>query len=387
MFPSDPENQVSDEWLGEDDDRTRVFDGGEPSLSEQSHRHCLGVVRGDNPGTRFPIDHAALEVGRASDADIRLRDPEVSSHHCRLELDGKDLWVEDLGSTNGTFVDGARISDRRMVAVGSTFQVGGHLFLHELLTEAEVDRSEALREDLRAAAGYVRSQLPAPWRDGPIRTEWRFEPCASLGGDAFGYDRLADGRFRFYLLDVCGHGTGPAMHSVSVHHCLAQRAEQPPMDIADPAQVLDGLNRAFPMHRHAGMYFTIWYGVFDPTSRRLVFASGGHPPAFLIAGARDRVTHLQTANPGIGLLADVSFTSTETLVPPRAEIVLYSDGAYEFRLEEGGPEWTVEELTEVAQAPPQPGIPEPDRIHQQVLETAGRTSLDDDCSILCIHLD
>jgi hypothetical protein len=57
-------------------------------------------------------------------------------------------------------------------------------------------------------------------RDGRVRTRWSFVPSASLGGDSFGYHWLDDDRLAIYLLDVCGHGVGPALLSVSVMNAL-----------------------------------------------------------------------------------------------------------------------------------------------------------------------
>ena len=52
--------------------------------------------------------------------------------------------------------------------------------------------------------------------------------------------------------------------------------------------MLAALNRAFPMEEHAGRFFTIWYGVYDRTSRKLSYASAGHPPAILLDDAATR---------------------------------------------------------------------------------------------------
>jgi sigma-B regulation protein RsbU (phosphoserine phosphatase) len=65
--------------------------------------------------------------------------------------------------------------------------------------------------------------------------------------------------------------------------------------MADPAEVLATLNAMFPMEDNAGMYFTMWYGVFDTLSRCLDFASAGHHPAYLVAGDRREAVPLKTA--------------------------------------------------------------------------------------------
>src|SRR6185295_11826605 len=95
---------------------------------------------------------------------------------------------------------------------------------------------QRLADELAEAAAYVRSLLPAPLA-GPIETEWCFHPGEQLGGDSFGYHWIDDNHFAIYLLDVCGHGVGAALLSVSVLNTL--RAQTlPGVDFRQPASVL-----------------------------------------------------------------------------------------------------------------------------------------------------
>jgi sigma-B regulation protein RsbU (phosphoserine phosphatase) len=68
-----------------------------------------------------------------------------------------------------------------------------------------------LNQELADAADYVRTILPKPITEGPIRTDWRFVPSTSLGGDAFGYHMVDENHFAIYLIDVSGHGVGAAL--------------------------------------------------------------------------------------------------------------------------------------------------------------------------------
>src|SRR5437762_952768 len=80
------------------------------------------------------------------------------------------------------------------------------------------------RIPLEKASRYIQSLLPAPLAEGPIRSDWVLVPCARLGGDAFGYKFLDERFFAIYLIDVSGHGTGAAMHAVSIINVLRQGA-------------------------------------------------------------------------------------------------------------------------------------------------------------------
>lgn len=150
------------------------------------------------------------------------------------------------------------------------------------------ESQEKLAAELAEAAAYVQSVLPAPIKQGAVTASWQFLPSSSLGGDAFGYGPERDGSFGICLLDVCGHGVGAALLSISVLNVI--RAESlPGVNFSDPAEVLGGLNNAFPMDKHGEMFFTAWCGIFDPGTRRMRFAAGGtRPPSWCRPTARPR---------------------------------------------------------------------------------------------------
>jgi len=111
---------------------------------------------------------------------------------------------------------------------------------------------QVLANDLATAASYVRSLLPPPQSLGAVRADWRFIPSAALGGDAFGYHDLDAETLAVYLLDVCGHGVGAALLSVSALNAIRSEA-LPQTDFHEPAAVLAALNKAFPMERQNDM--------------------------------------------------------------------------------------------------------------------------------------
>jgi len=74
-------------------------------------------------GSRHPITPGGLVVGRGTDADLRITDPGVSRRHVRFGLDGAQVSVRDLGSTNGMSVDGRRVEQATLRA-GSVVRIG-----------------------------------------------------------------------------------------------------------------------------------------------------------------------------------------------------------------------------------------------------------------------
>ena len=199
---------------------------------------------------------------------------------------------------------------------------------------AALQESQAkLAAELSEAAAYVQSVLPAPIKDGPVSASWQFLPSSSLGGDAFGYGPEKDGKFGICLLDVCGHGVGAALLSISVLNVI--RAESlPGVNFSDPGEVLTGLNNAFPMEKHGEMFFTAWCGIYDPSARRMRFAGGGHPPSILVRA--DGTTEILAAKgPVIGAMPGMKFASAEAVIPPGARLFVFSDGAYEIVRHDG----------------------------------------------------
>jgi sigma-B regulation protein RsbU (phosphoserine phosphatase) len=233
-----------------------------------------------------------------------------------------------------------------------------------------------LMNELARAAAYVRSLLPEPI-DGPVQTRWRFEPSSQLGGDCFGYDWIDPDHFAIYLLDVAGHGVGAALLSVSVANVLRSQS-LPGIDFRDPSAVLAGLNDTFPMDRHDGKYFTIWYGVFDRKNRSLAYASGGHPPALLTNGGSG-ATELGIANFGIGMLPDVAFKASSVVLGPKSKLHVFSDGAYEISKPDGGMMKREELVDYLASSP---GPDSPDDVLRFIRQAGRAEALADDFSLV-----
>lgn len=82
------------------------------------------VVDGPNAGQTAPLDEAPLLVGRGPDAAIRLDDDYVSTRHARIGLSEDTFYVEDLGSTNGTFLGQYRVGDPVPVETGTSIRIG-----------------------------------------------------------------------------------------------------------------------------------------------------------------------------------------------------------------------------------------------------------------------
>jgi pSer/pThr/pTyr-binding forkhead associated (FHA) protein len=94
-----------------------------PPKRRGSPTHVL-VVDGANSGERADLAKAPILIGRGSDAAIRLDDDYVSTRHARIASSGDQWFVEDLGSTNGTYIGSARITQPTTLTLGTQVRIG-----------------------------------------------------------------------------------------------------------------------------------------------------------------------------------------------------------------------------------------------------------------------
>ncbi len=84
----------------------------------------LAVTEGRLAGTSLPLTGSAILVGRNPECGLVLDDDFASGRHARLHQQGGQWVVEDLGSTNGTYLDGTKLTVPRPVGIGSTIRIG-----------------------------------------------------------------------------------------------------------------------------------------------------------------------------------------------------------------------------------------------------------------------
>ena len=102
--------------------------GGKASAATHERRPVYLVVQRSpslEPGTEIPLGSTPVTVGRADENDLVLGGDEFSSaRHARVEARGDGVWVQDLDSTNGTFVNGARVVGAERMSPGDILRVG-----------------------------------------------------------------------------------------------------------------------------------------------------------------------------------------------------------------------------------------------------------------------
>jgi hypothetical protein len=366
-----------------DDSATRtviVRPGGIRAAAAVDDRvHYLVVVEGEEPGRRVEITDKPTVIGRSRPADFVIADALVSRSHCRVGLVMGEVFVTDQGSSNGTLMEGARISGSRFLGPGDRFIVGSHVFEHEWRSRREVEAMRAQDSDLEKAKTYVRSLLPRPLVEGPVRTDWVLQPSANLGGDMFGYHFIDERTYAVYLLDVTGHGTDAAMHAVSVMNVLRQ-PNVPGLDARDPARMAAHLNEMFQMESHGGMLLSLWHGVVDLASRTVTFVSAGHHAAYLVA-ADGATAALDVSNVLIGMMPGYAYRSGQAAFSAGSSLYLFSDGVFEVE-PANGEEWDLERFVQLLVAPSATGKPGTQGILETVKARTGRDTFEDDFTLV-----
>jgi pSer/pThr/pTyr-binding forkhead associated (FHA) protein len=111
---------------------------------------------GPNVGKVFPLESAEISIGRDNSNAVAINDPEVSRKHAKMELRGTAYVITDLGSTNGTFVNGTRLGGTTVLNPGDTVSFGEGIVLQY---EAAYDPN----------ATMVSSSAKAPKTVAPVR--------------------------------------------------------------------------------------------------------------------------------------------------------------------------------------------------------------------------
>jgi serine phosphatase RsbU (regulator of sigma subunit) len=363
-------------------EQTMIKRGGVVAAPTLDLGHFVSYVQ-DGSLRRIRIGAEGLTVGRHPACDVVFPVAEVSRQHCRLRIEGDAILVHDLGSTNGTFVAGQRISAPMRLGNGSHISVGTFLMRYEQRDEREVEEENRLTTELRQAVEYVRSILPDPIAQGPVQTEWWYVPSSELGGDAFGYQFIDETTMTGFLIDVSGHGLGSGLHAVNVANVLRRRA-LPGVDFRDPGQVASGLNAMFPMEDCGGLIFTLWCFAYDTVSRTLRFCSAGHHQAFLVVPGNVDPAPVWLRSPSIGMLPPRTWPSGTVTVAPGGRLYIFSDGVFEIE-QPDGTQWQIEDLRKFIRTGPVPGLKETQRLYQSVRASAKPGPLADDFSMLILH--
>jgi len=116
-------------------------------------QYQLSVTKGPDPGKVYELTSVSMTIGRDPMSEIALNDPEVSRRHARLNSTLSGYRIQDLGSTNGTFVDGVRLSGEPLdLESGQVISIGGGVvLLYQALVDVDELSATMLDVDMTSA--------------------------------------------------------------------------------------------------------------------------------------------------------------------------------------------------------------------------------------------
>jgi pSer/pThr/pTyr-binding forkhead associated (FHA) protein len=118
------------------------------------------LTRGLQEGKRFRIERNLVQIGRGTHNDVHLADDSVSGSHATLMRRGVAWWLVDLGSRNGSYVDGVRVTEQQLTS-GCELRLGNVKLLFRSIASAPADDGSTrgivgLTEEQLRAAGWTR---------------------------------------------------------------------------------------------------------------------------------------------------------------------------------------------------------------------------------------
>lgn len=137
----------------------------------------LIVSSGKSAGRAIAIKRPKLLIGRAEECDIRPLSDDVSRRHCAVHVGPADVWVEDLGSRNGTFVNGTRITEKVKVTTGDMLRIG----MLELKFECAASTAPGSEEDVSRWLSVDESPAGMADTTQTIRTPAGIAPPETVG--------------------------------------------------------------------------------------------------------------------------------------------------------------------------------------------------------------
>lgn len=153
-------------------------------MSDQKYQ--LLVQRGPEPGKIYPLSSVSITIGRDPMADITIVDPEVSRQHVRLSSTLTGYAIQDLGSTNGTYIDGERLSGGSVdltvgqiitmgagVALRFQIDVGGQVEMPTMLDGALISSDFIVddQEDVIGSPDLVEADYEMPYEETELVVE------------------------------------------------------------------------------------------------------------------------------------------------------------------------------------------------------------------------
>ncbi|MBS0260740.1 MAG: SpoIIE family protein phosphatase [Planctomycetes bacterium] len=291
-------------------------------------------------------------LGRSESCEIRLDHASISRQHCAVWQEGDDCWIQDCGSTNGTYLNGIRVQKER-IRPGDMIVVGRfELFVEDRnLLQATMALSESptsppavqgtQSEEQRLAAIIHQRLTPSRRMSLPgMIVDVVYQPSGILGGDCFEAFEL-ESRWILSIFDPMTHGVKAALNTI----LLRSELQRWVMLTAQPGRCLQWINSELTQLGVNDLYISAVVAEWFPTTQTLVYSAAGvHPPLIVRDGA---VINLGETAGGLPLGVAVGEHYFEHLAQLKRgdRVFFFTDGVGEtFTAEDSGTVSTAVEL-------------------------------------------
>jgi len=190
-------------------------------------------------------------------------------------------------------------------------------------------QEERIRSELLIAHQIQQGILPGPFKGHPaIHFEAVNEPAKDVGGDFYDYFQVSDDVFGFFIGDVCGKGIPAAIFMASSRSTIKSQAISNP----NPSNVLWLANQLIAEDVQHGIFVTVFYGLYNTKTRKLLFTNAGHTLPYLYRPSTSSCSSVFKTSFPLGILESsdpLTFQESEIQLEEGDILVLYTDGINE----------------------------------------------------------
>ncbi len=261
-------------------------------------------------------------------------------------------------------------------------RVETHLALHALQRDLE-QANRRMEQDLLLAAQVQASFMPGKLPDLP---GWEMAvsllPAKLISGDFYDVIVLPGGDVALLIADVVDKGVGAALYmAMSIALLRTALAEFPD----EPGRVCEAVSRQLHGYASGNQFVTVFLGILDPQSGRLVYSNAGHNPPLLLGDTHpEGLVQLKKTGLALGVLEDSAWQSQCAQLEPGDALILYSDGITDAE-NERQEFYRLHRLMAVAgDNAPRPAAAIRDAILASVQEFMGAAEQSDDMALLVV---
>lgn len=328
-------------FVGSDDLRQAqdMLDSKEPTLSSNMIVKLTAVL-GPLKGETYKAWGQELTLGRGLDNNVIIPDDAISTQHARIYVDAGHNYLEDLGSSNGTFVDGARLRGKHLLTHGEKVRIGTSTFQY---TQIDPVQQKAMRKKIIIAAVAVCTLLIVA---KVLQPEDKAAKYVESGNKYMQQEKFDDA-IQFYqrALEV-KPGFAPAQSGLSVAKSQAEAAQllQEAEDLAMSQRYAEALNkchsvlRLHPRHKRAKELLAVvkqveeakvatnaqnWKDAITLLEKALASYPDSEVLAARLAQSKDELASMRNLDAAKALLAEKKFAEARSAVADTTEGSFY----------------------------------------------------------------